>query len=274
MKLPKVSIVIPTYNERENIEALLQRIRQTMQGYSYEVLFVDDSTDGTAALIEAIAARDSNVRCFHRDGERGLATAVVLGFRLARGERFVVMDADLQHPPEFIPVMLEAMDRNGADIVVPSRYVPGGSTHGFSWLRKVMSLGARWLAHLLVPAARATSDPLSGFFAVERRVVEGVELTPIGWKVLLEVLAKGRYTRVYDLPYTFRARNAGLSKLTLRQQWEFLQHLASLRGLGRPRRAEGYLAWKKREGSAKLWRGERCSFERKKWGREEKPARD
>ena len=219
-----------------------------MESCSYEVVFVDDSTDGTDKLIQAVAAMDPRVRLFHREGERGLATAVVSGFRRARGERLVVMDADLQHPPELVPMMLEAMDRTGADIVVPSRYVAGGSTAGFAWPRKVMSLVARWLAYWFVPAARITTDPLSGFFVVRRRVVDGVELTPVGWKVLLEVLAKGRYLKVHDLPYAFRARNAGLSKLTLRQQWEFLQHLARLRrqpvgsGVGQPaswaRRAE------------------------------------
>lgn len=229
MEHPSVSVVIPTCNERDNINPLLRRLRQAMEGCSYEVVFVDDSTDGTDRLIQAVAATDARVRLFHREGERGLATAVVAGFRLARGEQLVVMDADLQHPPELIPVMLEVMTRTGADIVVPSRYVAGGSTSGFAWLRKVMSMVARWLAYWFVPAARMTSDPLSGFFLVRRKVVEGVDLTPVGWKVLLEVLAKGRYLAVHDLTYAFRARNAGLSKLTLRQQWEFLQHLARLR---------------------------------------------
>ena len=245
---PRVSIIVPTYNEEENVRLLVERIDRALRGMPYEVIFVDDSTDGTTGLLKDMAARNPRVRVFHRSGERGLASAVVLGFRLAHGDRFVVMDADLQHPPELIPTLLHAMDQSGADIVVPSRYVPGGSTAGFSWLRKAMSLVARWLAHLLVPAVRVTSDPLSGFFLVQRRVVEGVELAPIGWKVLLEVLARGRYRKVLDVPYAFRARNAGLSKMTLHQQWEFLLHIAALRrragATGMPaREAVGMRRW-------------------------------
>lgn len=223
-----VAIVIPTFNEASNVEQLVARIRSAMAGTQYEVLFVDDSTDQTPDVLGRIAAQDPRVRYIHREGQRGLASAVVAGFEQARGDVLVVMDADLQHPPEMIPTLLSGMAQTGADIVVPCRYMEGGSTAGFSSLRKAMSLVAKWLAQALLSCARRTRDPLSGFFVLKRSVIEGANLQPIGWKVLLEVLARGNYRLVLDVPYAFRARNSGISKMTLRQQWDFLLHLTSL----------------------------------------------
>ncbi|NOZ89250.1 MAG: glycosyltransferase, partial [Crenarchaeota archaeon] len=147
-----------------------------------------------------------------RVGRRGLGTAIVEGLRAARGRFVAVMDADLQHPPEVLPRLLEAALR-GYDVVVASRYAPGGGVAGWSRRRLLMSRAAVLLAHLLLPESRATSDPMSGFWLVRREALEGVELEGRSWKVLLELLAKKPRLRVADVAYTFEPRVHGESKL-------------------------------------------------------------
>jgi dolichol-phosphate mannosyltransferase len=223
-----VSLIVPTYNERETVAALVERVRSALDGTPFELVFVDDSTDGTNEVIAALARDDPRIRCIHRSGRRGLATAVVEGIRLSRGEVVCVLDADLQHPPAAIPALLRALEETGADVVVGSRYVPGGSYETFTGARRLASRVATALARLLIHRARVVSDPLSGFFLFRRSVVHGVELRPLGYKILLEVLTRGRIHKVVEVPYTFDARAAGRSKLTLRQQWEYLHHLLQL----------------------------------------------
>jgi dolichol-phosphate mannosyltransferase len=223
-----LSVIIPTYNEREAVPALVERVRRALGTVPYELVFVDDSTDGTDALIAALAREDPRIRLLHRTGQRGLAAAVVEGIGAARGEVLCVLDADLQHPPERIPDLLDAMEQTGADLVVGSRYLPGGSYQGLDWFRRLMSRVATRLAQLLLRRARVVSDPMSGFFAFRRSVVEGVELRPVGYKILLELLVRGHFHKVAEVPYVFEARAAGRSKLTLRQNLEYLRHLLRL----------------------------------------------
>ncbi len=223
-----VSLVVPTYNERENVVRLADRIRGALGGLDYELVFVDDSTDDTPELIRQLSQEDPRIRLLHRPGRRGLASAVVDGIRAARGGVVCVLDADLQHPPERIPELIRAMEDTGADVVVASRYLPGGSYRGLSPLRRLASRTATWVAKLLLHRARLVSDPMSGFFAFRRCVVEGVELRPVGYKVLLEVLVRGRLRKVAEVPYAFDARAGGRSKLTWRQNVEYLQHLLRL----------------------------------------------
>ena len=156
-----------------------------------------------------------------------MGSAVVEGFRLARGELLAVMDADLQHPPEVLMSMVRAAEA-GAEVVIPSRFVRGGSDGGLNGFRKLVSWTARGLARLLLRRVRPVTDPTSGFFLVRRSVVEGVDLQPVGWKILIEVLVKGRYNRVVEIPYAFAARSAGESKTGLREQGEYLLHLLRL----------------------------------------------
>jgi dolichol-phosphate mannosyltransferase len=223
-----LSLILPTYNERENIEALVDRLERALGGISHEMIFVDDSADGTDAIIARQAMRYPHIVLLHRQERQGLASAVVEGIQRARGEILCVLDADLQHPPEAIPTLLEALTRTGADLVVASRYIPGGSYRAFTSMRRLASRMATLLARALLSRARIVSDPLSGFFVFRRHVVQDILLRPLGYKILLEILGRGRLGRVAEVAYRFEARGAGQSKLTMRQNWEYLRHLLRL----------------------------------------------
>ena len=229
--LPLLSVVIPTRNEVENVDPLVGRIQAALAGVDFEILFVDDSDDGTAAALAAIAGRDPAVDVVHREGDAragGLSTAVVRGLHLARGEFVCVMDADLQHPPETIPAMLAAAQA-GADVVVASRYTRGSSRRGLDGVgRRAVSRGAGLLAGALFTEARQSSDPLSGFFICRRRVFDGIEFRPVGFKILLELLVCVPGLRVTDVPLQFAERTAGGSKAGARQGLMFLGHMRSL----------------------------------------------
>jgi glycosyltransferase involved in cell wall biosynthesis len=226
----ELSVVIPTRNEADNVLELLGRIDAALAGISYEVLVVDDSDDQTPRIVERESSAGRPVRLIHREGEErvgGLSSAVVAGFRAAQGKYLVCLDADLQHPPEKVPRLLEAL--KDADVAVASRYIAGGDAGGLEGpVRRLGSLGAKLLAQALVPNARLSSDPLGGFFALRREAVENVDLQPVGYKILLEVLARGRVYRVAEVPYTFQPRHAGESKADLRQMRLYLRHLTRL----------------------------------------------
>jgi dolichol-phosphate mannosyltransferase len=225
--MDKISVIIPTYNEKDNVEPLVQEIGRTLTGEDYEIVFVDDnSRDGTAEMAESLAGRYP-VRVIVRKTERGLASAVVHGFAQARGRLLAVMDADLQHPPAVLKDMVRAA-RDGADVVIGSRYVAGGSCEGWGLTRRVISKGAIFLAHLLLPRTRHIGDPMAGLFLVKRPVVDGAALKPSGYKILLEVLMMGHYDRAVEVPYSFRVREKGESKLKARTQIDYLKHLFSL----------------------------------------------
>lgn len=235
MKDLELSVVVPTRNEADNIEPLLARIEAALRGVSYEVIVVDDSDDGTPCVVERYSHDGYPVRLIHREGPDragGLSSAVVAGFRAARGEYIGCLDADLQHPPEKIQDLVAALAR--ADVAVASRYLPGGCTDGLAGPgRRLGSLVAKGLAWLLISRARLSSDPLSGFFVVRRATISGVDLRPVGFKILLEVLARGRVQRVADVPYQFQPRHLGRSKANVQQMKLYIQHLARLRfGIG------------------------------------------
>jgi dolichol-phosphate mannosyltransferase len=193
----------------------------------YEVVFVDDnSKDGTADLINSLAVKYP-VRVLVRKDERGLATAVIHGITHGDGGIVVVMDADLQHPPEVIPELINKTEA-GADIVIGSRYVAGGGMKGWGLTRRIISKGAIILAHLLLPTTRVVKDPMSGFFAFKRTGISQARLTPRGYKILLEILMEGEFRNPAEVPYMFANRSGGESKLNARQQIEYLKHLFSL----------------------------------------------
>jgi len=222
-----VSIIIPTYKERDNIKALVERIAGVLSGRDYEIVFIDDnSRDGTEELV-ANLAKKYPTRIIVRTTERGLASAVVHGIENTQGDTVVVMDADLQHPPEIIPDLLEKVS-NSADIAIASRYVEGGSCGEWGIVRKIVSAGAIKLAHLLLPTTRAVKDPMSGFFSFKRQVIKKARLKPSGYKILLEVLLEGEFANVAEVPFKFSLRYDGESKLNARQQIEYLRHLSSL----------------------------------------------
>lgn len=221
-----LSIIIPTYNERENVRTIAQQIAHVLKD-DYEIIFVDDSNDNTPEILQLLAASDSHVRFEHRENERGLGTAVVRGFQIARGSTIAVMDADLQHPPELLNTMLAAI-KTGADIVIPSRFIPGGDDGGLNIGRKLVSATARYMGKVMLKNLRPISDCTSGFFMFRNEVIKSVNLRPIGWKILIEILVRGNYERVIEVPYHFKARNIGESKMSMYEQINYIRHLLRL----------------------------------------------
>jgi len=227
-----LSVVVPTRNEAGNVAPLVERLQRALDGVAAEICFVDDSDDDTPALLERLERESGGrIRCLFRQGpERagGLSTAVVTGLRMAAGRWVCVMDADLQHPPETIPPMLAEAER-GADLVVASRYVPGGSRGGLDgFTRRLVSRGATRAARLLFSEARQTADPLSGFFLCRRALLDGIEFRPVGFKILLELLVCVPGITVRDVPLQFQRREAGVSKASMKQGLLYLRHVRSL----------------------------------------------
>jgi dolichol-phosphate mannosyltransferase len=229
---PRVSVVVPTFNEAANIDELLTRLVAALPADS-EIIFVDDSVDSTPEVITAAARRYRiPVLLHHRDEPTGgLGGAVVEGLRLARAPWIVVMDADLQHPPSLVPQLTAAGDAAQADLVVASRYANGGSRAGLANGYRTLVSGASTLVTkaIFARALRGISDPMSGFFAVRRSALALDELRPLGYKILLELAVRCRFRRVAEVPYSFGERFAGDSKSGLAEGLRFLQHLVTLR---------------------------------------------
>ncbi|HEC76478.1 MAG TPA: glycosyltransferase family 2 protein [Thermoplasmatales archaeon] len=223
-----LSVIVPTYNERENLPILVERLRKSLSRIDFEIIVVDDdSPDKTWKIAEELAEEYSFIKVVRRVGEKDLSTAVLKGFQVAKGDILAVMDADLQHPPEKIIDMFRKIE-GGADIVIGSRYVEGGEIEEWGIIRKFYSKFATFLAHIFLPKSRLIKDPMSGFFMIERRVIEGVELNPIGYKILLEIVAKGKYERLKEEPIKFSKREKGESSLNLTNQIKYLRHLLRL----------------------------------------------
>lgn len=224
-----ISVVVPTYNERDNVPQLVERLDQVLakRKGGYEVLVVDDdSPDRTWEVAEQLG-EDYPVRSIRRTDERGLATAVLRGAREARGDVVLVMDADLQHPPAKVPELADAVE-DGADVAVGSRFVEGGGTGDFGPLRRLLSHGADLIARTLFRRARGVEDIQSGFFAFRPHVVEDVDLDPQGYKILLEILVVGDYDDVVEVGYVFGEREHGESNLGFGEMFDYLHHIASL----------------------------------------------
>ncbi|MCJ7543029.1 MAG: glycosyltransferase family 2 protein [Phycisphaerae bacterium] len=223
-----VSIIVPTYREAENLRPLVDRIRQVMPalGRSWEVIIVDDdSRDGSDQVIAELAAEGLPVRLITRVGVRGLSSAVIDGFGRAIGDTLVCMDADLSHPPEAIPALLDCL-AGGADFAIGSRYVPGASTdEGWGLFRWVNSKVATLLAW---PFTKAR-DPMAGFFALPRAVFHrAAALNPIGYKIALELIVKCGCKDIREVPIHFANRKFGQSKLSLKEQVNYLKHIKRL----------------------------------------------
>ena len=221
------SVIVPTYCEAQNLPELVQQIDDSCRRFSgYEIVVVDDdSPDETVAVCRQLEDRFP-VRLIVRKNARGLSSAVIHGMETANGEVFVVMDADLSHPPSAVPDLVAAVTQQGADFAVGSRYVDGGEVEE-GW-----GLG-RWLnsrvATLLASPLTSVRDPMAGFFAVHRRsVAEAAPLTPKGYKIGLELLVKCDCRNVVEIPIQFRDRIHGESKLSMREQVNYVEHLASL----------------------------------------------
>ncbi|QCU90683.1 glycosyltransferase [Thiomicrorhabdus sediminis] len=221
-----ISIIVPTYKEVENLEPLSQMIAEAMVGLDYETIIMDDnSQDGSIEKAQALSAHYP-IRLVNRTENRGLSPAVIDGFDEAKGEIVVVMDADLSHPASAIPKMVEQLQSRSSDFVLGSRYVEGGSIDD-SWTlwRYINSVVAT------IPALPLTKvkDPMSGFFAVRKAdIPEKQQLSPIGYKIALEVMVKGNFAKVSEVPIHFVDRVHGESKLTLSEQLKYLRHLRRL----------------------------------------------
>ncbi len=223
--IPQVSVIVPTYNEKESIFPLVERIHAALQDVAYEIVFVDDnSPDGTGQVIQQLAARFP-IRYISREKKDGLASAILQGFAAARGSHIGAINADLQHPPEVLKGLLDNLC-NGSDIAVASRYIPGGGIRDWSLWRRLVSWGATAFSRLLLPIIRPVHDPLSGYYMMQKKVILLPDHKVPGFKVLLEVLMQGRYEKVSEVPYVFVSRQHGKSKLGFRQTVEFLWQVA------------------------------------------------
>ncbi|MFW2387002.1 MAG: polyprenol monophosphomannose synthase [Polyangiales bacterium] len=223
-----ISIVVPTYREADNLGLLAAAVDEALSGagHEYELLFIDDdSQDGSEQVCEELSER-LPVRLVVRKGERGLATAVIHGISVASGEFVVTMDADLSHPASAIPAMLELLHSGKNDFVLGSRYVEGGSIHDdWSVFRRLNSVVPSLLAKPLCPL----KDPMSGFFAIRRADMPDPNcLSPIGYKIALEIYVKGEFEKPAEIPIHFSDRQHGESKLSLKEQLNFVRHLARL----------------------------------------------
>jgi dolichol-phosphate mannosyltransferase len=229
----KLSMIVPTYNESKNIAEMVRRLATLLDGalgQSYEIIVVDDnSPDRTWEFAQSLTAQYPQLRVMRRQNERGLSTAVIRGWQAARGEILAVIDADLQHPPEVTMGLWQEINR-GADIAVASRHIEGGGVSDWSFLRRVVSRVAQMIGLVLLPGVVGrVSDPMSGYFMLRRGAIAGVELRPLGYKILIEVLGRGRFPWIGEVPYVFRERVEGESKATGKIYIDYLRHLLRLR---------------------------------------------
>ncbi|KJL32111.1 glycosyltransferase [Microbacterium azadirachtae] len=231
-RIPGATVIIPTFNERDNIAALISRVSAALSDRDGEILFVDDSSDDTPEVIRTLAASaPMPVRLLHRDKpEGGLGGAVVEGIRSASYDVCIVMDGDLQHPPELLPDMIDRYEDGDADVVVASRYIGGGDNGGLAGAMRVgVSRGATLLTKAMFPIRLSgASDPMTGYFLVDRTRVDPDALRPNGFKILLEILVRSD-VRIAEVPMEFGERLHGHSKASFVQGMQFLKHLARLR---------------------------------------------
>lgn len=234
---PELSVLVPTRNEAGNIEELLRRVATAVAGIPTEIVFIDDSDDLTPEVIRAVARRGGGAACqvslIHRQGARragGLAGAIVDGLRAARAPWACVLDADLQHPPEVIPMLLARAECDGADLVVASRHCGQGSADGLGPVRLLVSAASSSAARVLFPwRLRGVTDPMSGFFLVRPGAIDLETLRPRGFKILLELLVRCHSLRRAEVGFTFADRHAGESKGSLREGLNYLRSLGELR---------------------------------------------
>lgn len=228
----QLSIIVPTYNEAPNVAELVRRVTAETAGIDAEIIFVDDSTDATPDVVRNLAASAAlPVRVIHRERRTGgLGGAVLEGLAAADADACLVMDGDLQHPPEEIRDIYARFARGDVDVVVASRYAGDGTSEGLADRTRVLvSKASTALTRAMFPIRlKDVSDPMTGFFLIDRRAVDTATLRPRGFKILLEILAR-KNLRVAEVPFDFARRHAGESKASIRQGLHFLTQLAALR---------------------------------------------
>jgi dolichol-phosphate mannosyltransferase len=213
----RLAVVVPTLNEEGNIGALIERARTALdlEKIPFEIIVVDDdSSDQTAARVEAIAAQDSRVRLIVRKGERGLSGAILDGWRASTADVYGVIDADLQHPPEVLPSLYKAIV-SGRDLAIGSRYAQGGGTGNWNFVRKFLSSAAIWASWPLFRRGVRAHDPMAGLFMVRRECVENIPFQRQGFKLLLDVLVRSRVRSLAEVPIDFGLRTADESKANM-----------------------------------------------------------
>jgi putative flippase GtrA len=225
-----LSVIVPTRNEERNVTPLVARTCDALGDSDWELLFVDDSDDRTPEVVRSVA--HPRVRLLHRPAHRrdgGLAGAVCDGLAATRGDHIVVMDGDLQHDPGRLTELRDHLEH--ADVVIASRFADGGGgSAGLEGpVRRLVSRASRWTVRGLFSPIRRIRDPLSGYFGIRRRVIDGARLDPDGFKILLEILVRGRWRRVHEVPFAMAPRAGGASKASLREGSRFLNHLLRLR---------------------------------------------
>ncbi|MDH3341316.1 MAG: glycosyltransferase family 2 protein [Nitrosopumilus sp.] len=235
----QISIIIPTYNESENIIKILHSIGEVLpKNVPTQAIVVDDnSPDGTGKLVEDYLKNvkkiaDYTIEIIHRKAKNGLGSAILNGIQYAKGDTIVVMDSDFSHPPQIIPKLIESIKKYQYDIAVASRYIKGGKIQGWSLKRKIMSKFATLIAKKGLGID--TKDPMSGFFAFKRNIIKGLNIDAIGYKILLEILVKTRDVNVKEIPYTFQDRELGSSKLTMKTIFDYYRSVWKLYRYGKP----------------------------------------
>ncbi|MEH1835622.1 MAG: glycosyltransferase family 2 protein [Nostoc sp.] len=228
-----LSLVIPTYKERDNIKnvvsILTQLLDESIPG-NYELIVVDDdSPDRTWEIAQSLTPEYPQLRVMRRQQERGLSSAVIRGWQAATGNVLGVIDGDLQHPPEVLMQLLRSVEQ-GADLAVASRHVEGGGVSSWSVVRRFLSRGAQLLGLVILPGVLGrVSDPMSGYFMVRRSAIANATLNPVGYKILLEVIGRGKVHQVAEVGYVFCERKQGESKVTWKQYIDYIHHLVRLR---------------------------------------------
>ena len=227
------SLVIPTYQERDNIARAIEVSSSLLDKYlagDYEIIVVDDdSPDRTWKVAQSLTNQYPQLRVMRRERERGLSSAVIRGWQVSKGRVLGVIDGDLQHPPEVLIELLSFI-KQGADLAVASRHVEGGGVSSWSFIRRFLSRGAQIIGLILLPHVLGrVSDPMSGYFLVRRSSIAEQNLNPVGYKILLEVLARGKINCIAEAGYVFCEREQGESKVTWKQYVEYIHHLVRLR---------------------------------------------
>jgi len=226
---PEFSLVIPTINEKANLPELFARVKKALEGFSYEIILVDDgSTDGTPEFAEELAKTDGAMRCMRRAKRNGLSAAIVDGFSAAKGKYIGVMDADLSHDPAILPRLIEAL-RGGAELAEGSRKIPGGGVENWPFLRKLYSNTATLAAKLFLGVR--LSDPMSGYFLLTADLFNKTKplLNPKGYKILLELAVRSQCAKTAEVPFIFKDRKLGQSKLTAGTALKYGEMLWDLR---------------------------------------------
>lgn len=218
-----ISIILPVLNEAENLKILIPELKKQLKQQKYEIIVVDDdSQDNTQAVIIKLKKQYPIIYIL-RKNKKSLSSAVIDGYNIAKGKYYIVMDSDLSHPPEVIKRIVRKLDE-GYDIAVASRYARGGGVVKWAWFRKAVSYMGTFMARPIVKV----KDPLAGYYGIKKQVIEGVSLNALGFKILLEVLVKGHYKKVTEIPYIFLERHAGQSKAGIRVYFQYHLHVFML----------------------------------------------